>query len=86
MSDSETSWTSERSLVRRVDGNADGFEVVTTTFDEVSLYGRLGKIFMCIHSFILHTIILRTAQIALDMSLPSSIWLKQIAAIGAEDK
>lgn len=36
MSASESSWMSDRSRVRRADGNADGFEVVTTTLDEVS--------------------------------------------------
>ena len=37
MSDSEISCTSERNFVRKVDGNADGFEEVTTILEEVSL-------------------------------------------------
>ena len=41
---------------------------------------------MCVWSPVLHTFVLRTAQIALDICLSSSIWLKQIAAVGAEDK
>ena len=36
MSDSETSCTSERSLVRKVEGNAEGLEVVVMDFWDVS--------------------------------------------------
>ena len=38
MSVSETSWISERSFVRNVDGNADDLEEVTTTLEDVSLF------------------------------------------------
>ena len=38
MSDSETSCTSDRSRVRKLEGKADGFDVVTITFDDVSTY------------------------------------------------
>lgn len=37
MSASESSWISDRSLVRKADGNAEGLEVVTTTLLEVSI-------------------------------------------------
>ena len=36
ISDSETSWTFDRSFVRSADGKADGLDVVTTTLDDVS--------------------------------------------------
>ena len=35
---------------------------------------------------ILRTFVLRTAQVALDISFSSSIWFKQVAAVSAEDE
>lgn len=38
ISASEISCRSERNLVRRAEGNAEGFEDVTTTLEDVSVY------------------------------------------------
>jgi len=49
ISASDISCTSERSLVRRVDGNAEGLDVVITTLDEVSnTIVRTLMVFFCI--------------------------------------
>ena len=84
MSPSEISWTSDRNLVRRVDGNAAGLEVVTTFLIEVS-----ERKVSDLHHFEIEgmlTLVQSTTDITFNMLLATSIRIQQSSTICTEDQ
>lgn len=69
--------------MRKAEGKAAGLDEVTTTLEDVSVYHCQDAIALkCLKTSL--TFVLRATDITVEVSFPTSVGLKQIAAICAK--